>query len=52
MKPLAIALSGAGGDDLTNLHCKVIRNWHNESLLYSEYMVRKMKPKQIIPEKW
>jgi hypothetical protein len=42
MKPLAIALSGAGrglwgglggdgGGDLTNVQCKPIQNCHNES---------------------
>jgi hypothetical protein len=41
MKPLAIVLSGAGRElsesgvddkgDLTNIHCKAIGNWLNES---------------------
>jgi hypothetical protein len=38
MKPLTIALHEAGrrlvgerGDDLTNVQCKAIGNWHNES---------------------
>jgi hypothetical protein len=49
MKPLAIALSGAGkalqggngGGDITN-KCKLIQNCHNESSLYNEYILTKM----------
>jgi hypothetical protein len=53
MKPLAIALSGIGkglrqGDgrgDLTNIQCKAIWNCHNESPLYNEYILIKIKEK-------
>jgi hypothetical protein len=46
---IAIALSGArsrsmgvdGGGDLTNVQCKAIQNWHNESPLYNEYCANK-----------
>jgi hypothetical protein len=51
MKPPAIALSGAGrglekGDGrghLTNVQCEAIGNWHNESPLYNDHMLIKMK---------
>jgi hypothetical protein len=50
MKLLAIALSGgregtgeAGGGNLINVQCKAIRNWHNESPLYNEYILIKME---------
>jgi hypothetical protein len=52
MKPLAIALSGSvrgswgEGDDggnLANVQCKAIQNCHNESPLYNEYMLIKVK---------
>jgi hypothetical protein len=53
MKPRVIALNGVergvkGGrwwDDLINVQCKPIQNCHNESLLYSEYILIKMKKK-------
>jgi hypothetical protein len=52
MKPLAIALSGmerglqqGDGGDLTNIQCKVIQYCHNESPLYYEYILIKMKKK-------
>jgi hypothetical protein len=52
LKPLAIALSGAGKGlqgkwwvNLTNVQCKAIQNWHSESPLYNEYMLIKMKNK-------
>jgi hypothetical protein len=31
------------GNNLTNVQCKAIQNWHNESPLYNEYMLIKMK---------
>jgi hypothetical protein len=34
---------GDGGGNLTNVQCKAIGNWHNESPLYNEYMLIKMK---------
>jgi hypothetical protein len=51
MKSLTIALSGAemgvGGVDsrgnLSNIQCKAIQNCHNESFLYNEYILIKMK---------
>jgi hypothetical protein len=51
MKALATVLSGVGrglrevhvGGELTNVQCKAIWNCHNESLLYNEYMLIKMK---------
>jgi hypothetical protein len=49
MKPLASALSGVGrgsgrwGNDPNNVRCKAIRNWHNESPLYNEYVLIKVK---------
>jgi hypothetical protein len=46
MKPLAIALSGGGGvkgrdggGELTDVQCEPIRNCHNESPLYNEYIL-------------
>jgi hypothetical protein len=46
MKPLEIVLSrkgrdwwGGGEDNLTNVQCKSIKNWHNESPLHNEYML-------------
>jgi hypothetical protein len=53
MKPLAIALSGAGrrlkgadgGSGLTNVHCKPIWNCHNESSLYKKCILINMKRK-------
>jgi hypothetical protein len=36
---------GDGGHDLTNVQCKAIGNWHNESPLYNKYMLIKMKKK-------
>jgi hypothetical protein len=55
LKPLAIALSGAGRElcggesrgNLTNVQCKSIWNWHNESPLRNEYMLIKMKKKSL-----
>jgi hypothetical protein len=38
---------GDGGENLTNVQCKAIGNWHNESSLYNEYMLIKMKTKYI-----
>jgi hypothetical protein len=32
---------GQGVDDPTMLQCKAIQNWHNESLLYNDYMIKK-----------
>jgi hypothetical protein len=35
---------GAGGrDNLTNVQCKAIGNWHNEYPLYNGHMIIKMK---------
>jgi hypothetical protein len=59
MKPLAIASSGVGiglhwgdgGANLTNVHCKAIGNWHNESPLYNEYMLIKMGKKDNLEPK-
>jgi hypothetical protein len=34
---------GQGRGNLTNVQCKAIGNWHNESSLYNEYMPMKMK---------
>jgi hypothetical protein len=53
MKALAIALSGVGeggGSDLTNVQYKPIWNCHNESTLYNEYVLIKMKTKK--PKGW
>jgi hypothetical protein len=33
--------------NLTNVQCKAIGNWHNESPLYNEYMLIKMKRKRF-----
>jgi hypothetical protein len=48
IKPLGIILNGmreevawAGemsGGNLTNMQCKAVGNWHNESPLYNEYI--------------
>jgi hypothetical protein len=53
MKPLAIALSGErgprgrdDGGDLTKVQCNAIQNRHNESPLYKEYILIKMKKKK------
>jgi hypothetical protein len=35
--------AGEGGDNLTNVQCKTIENWHNEFLLYNEYMIIRIK---------
>jgi hypothetical protein len=51
MKPLAVALSGAGreskdrggGGDLSKVHCKAIWNCHN-----NEYILIKMKEKNEV----
>jgi hypothetical protein len=34
---------GDGGGVLTNVQCKAIQNCHNESPLYNEYILIKMK---------
>jgi hypothetical protein len=46
MKPLGIALSGVRGDwggdyggNLINVQCEALQNCHNESLLYSKYIL-------------
>jgi hypothetical protein len=38
---------GGGGEDLTNVQCKLIRNCHNESLLYHENILIKMKENEL-----
>jgi hypothetical protein len=49
IKPLAVALSGVGGmgrdggDNLANVQCKAVVNWHNESPLYNECMLKNNK---------
>jgi hypothetical protein len=53
IKPLAIALRWVGrgsrqrdcGGNLTNVQCKPILNCHNESPLYNEFILIKMKEK-------
>jgi hypothetical protein len=32
-----------GEGDLAKVQCKAVQNWHNESSLYNEYMLIKMK---------
>jgi hypothetical protein len=39
-------VGGNGGNDLTNVQCKAIGNWHNESLLYNEHILIKVKKKE------
>jgi hypothetical protein len=50
MKPLAVALSeagtGVGRDNLTNLQCNAIWNWHNESPQHNENMLIKNAKKR------
>jgi hypothetical protein len=38
-----VGVMGDGGDNLTNMQCKDIGKWHNESPLYNEYKLIKMK---------
>jgi hypothetical protein len=49
MKALVIVLSGVGTGrwwgHLTNVQSKAIQNRHNQSSLYNEYMLIKMKNK-------
>jgi hypothetical protein len=44
-------VAGGGGGDgegkLTNVQCKVIGNWHNESPWHNEYVLIKVKKKTI-----
>jgi hypothetical protein len=57
MKPLAIVLSGAGRElrgwqkavwgNLTNVQCKAIQNWHNESPLYAYKNEKKTLSKYV-----
>jgi hypothetical protein len=53
MKSLEITLSGVGrghaGSDLTKVQGKSIRDCHNESPLYNEYMLIKMKQNKSFP---
>jgi hypothetical protein len=36
------------GDNLTNVQCKAIGNWHNEIPLYNEYMLIKRKKTKTV----